>query len=366
MFKIHGGHRPDYFLLTLIFVLTIVGLVVLSSASSELGKKNFNDSYYYLKHQILYGLSFGAAGFLVAYFANYKILKKLALPGLILAIGFLALVFTQFGFSAQGAARWVRIGPATFQPAEFLKLAFIVYIAAWLTNSKMNRNRDFSTGLLPFLVICGVVATLLFLQPATSTVAILMLAGGIVYFLNGAKLRYVLGTAFLGMIVLAMIVYFTPYRLNRVMGFLNPETDVLGSNYQRNQALSTIGSGGLWGEGYGASTKKYSLPEPIGDSVFAVAAGEFGFAGSGTLVVLFGLLVFRLVWIAKNLRDRFGQLMLIGFASLIALQSLVNMAAISGIIPLTGVPLPFISYGGTALAVFLTMGGIAVNVSKHT
>ena len=366
MFRIGRGHRPDYFLLTLIFVLTIAGLVILSSASAELGKKNFNDSYYYLKHQILYGLSFGIAGFVAAYLINYKFLKKLALPGLILAIGFLAMVFTKFGFAAQGASRWVRIGPATFQPAEFLKLALIVYIAAWLTNSKMNRSRDFSSGLFPLLVICGVVAGLLFLQPATSTVVILMLSGGIVYFLEGAKWSHMLGAAVLGLAILILIVSFTGYRMNRIKSFLNPNDDVLGSNFQRNQALSTISSGNLWGEGYGASTKKYSLPEPIGDSIFAVAAGEFGFVGSGALVVLFGLLVFRLIWIAKNLRDRFGQLMLIGFASLIALQSLVNMAAISGIIPLTGVPLPFISYGGTALMVFLTMGGIAVNVSKYS
>ncbi|MFH1246344.1 MAG: FtsW/RodA/SpoVE family cell cycle protein, partial [Candidatus Liptonbacteria bacterium] len=150
------------------------------------------------------------------------------------------------------------------------------------------------------------------------------------------------------------------------MNFMHPEKDTQGSAYQINQALITIGSGNLWGVGYGQSTSKVNyLPAPLDDSIFAVAAQELGFVGAASMVILFGMLVFRLLYIARRTRDKYGHLLLIGFASIIALQSLVNMCAISGILPLTGVPLPFISYGGTALSAFLTMMGISANISRY-
>jgi len=166
---------------------------------------------------------------------------------------------------------------------------------------------------------------------------------------------------------LTLIVYFTPYRLNRVMGFFKGEKDSQGSGYHLNEALIAMGSGGLGGVGFGESkTKTNYLPAPIDDSIFAVAGEELGFIGAGSLVAIFGVLVFRVFWLSRNLRDQFGQLLIVGFVSIIAIQSIMNISAISGIIPITGVPLPFISYGGTALAVFLTMGGIIGNISKYT
>ena len=165
---------------------------------------------------------------------------------------------------------------------------------------------------------------------------------------------------------MAAVIYLTPYRRARITGFLHPTEDAQGQNYQVNQALIAIGSGGMTGVGYGQSASKTSvLPAVIDDSIFAVVAEELGFAGACTLVVLFCLFTFRLFWLSKRIADRFGKFLLIGFGTVIALQAFVNMASISGIIPLTGVPLPFISYGGTALAVFLTMSGIALNVSKY-
>jgi len=164
-----------------------------------------------------------------------------------------------------------------------------------------------------------------------------------------------------------VVIFATPYRMTRIMGFLNQSADTENRNYHVNQALIAIGSGGLTGVGYGQSTlKASSLPAPTDDSIFAVIAGELGFIGAGAVVALFAALTLRLFWLAKRTRDNFGKLILIGFGAIIALQSLTNMAAISGLIPLTGVPLPFVSYGGTALAVFLTMSGIAANVSKYT
>ncbi len=360
------SHQPDYFLASTILLLLVAGLVILTSASSELGRIKFGDSFYYLKHQIMFGLSLGLAGFLAAYFIPYKRYKNAAFALLIFSIILLALVFTQLGVTAGGASRWLRFGPLVFQPAEFVKLAFILYLAAWLSNTKMNRDKDFWTGFMPFILISGFIAALLVLQPATSTVMILMGAGMVMYFISGAKLSHIAIVIMAGIAGLSLVILSTPYRLQRVMTFFNHEKDASGAAYQINQSLNAIGSGGLFGVGYGRSTTKIgSLPGPIDDSIFAVAAEELGFVGAGFLVILFGLLVFRLFWLARNLRDKFGQLILVGFGSLVAFQSLVNMGAISGLLPLTGVPLPFISYGGTALAVFLTLSGIVLNISKY-
>lgn len=361
------GHNPDQFLLTLIFILVAFGLAMLASASSDLGKIKFNDSYYYLKHQIYYGLFIGIAGFTAGYFIHYQRLRKFAFPLLLLGIVGLALVFTRFGLQAGNANRWLRLGPISFQPAELMKLFFVVYLAAWLSNPKAKRAQDLEGGLFPFALISGFIAILLVLQPATSTMAILLGTGFVVYFLDGAKLKYLFIVFLIGIVCLAGVVYITPYRRARISGFLNKQVDTQGQNYQASQALIAIGSGGLTGVGYGQSATKVGyLPAPIDDSIFAVIAEELGFVGAASLVTLFGVLVFRLFWLAKKTRDRFGQMLLIGFGTVIAFQSIVNMASISGLLPLTGVPLPFISYGGTALAVFLAMMGIAVNVSKYT
>jgi len=365
--RLKTGHRPDYFLAALIVILAVAGLVILSSASSDLGKIKFNDSYYYLKHQLIYGVLPGLVGLFIAYKFTYQHYRKFAFLLLLLNLGLLALVFTSFGVAAGGASRWLRFGPLTFQPAELLKLTFIIYLAAWLTNPRVSRIQNLSEGLVPFMVICGLVGGLLLLQPATSTVVILIGTGLVIYFLSGAQLKHLILVAVLGVVALGIIIYGTPYRRERIQSFFNRSQNTQSSGYQLNQALTAIGSGGLTGVGYGQSTSKVSyLPAPTDDSIFAVAAQELGFVGAGGLIALFGLLVFRLMWLARSVRDRFGQLLLIGFGFIIAFQSIVNMGAISGLIPLTGVPLPFVSYGGTALAVFLTMMGISLNVSKYS
>ena len=362
-----AGHRPDYFFLAIVFVLTVFGLAMLASASSDLGKTQFNDSYYFIRHQIYNGLSVGVIGFILGYTIYYGRLKKFALPLLIVSIIALTLVFTKFGLTIRNTNRWLKLGPISFQPAEIRKLAFVVYLAAWLANSKLKRAANFLEGLLPFALVSGFIAVLLLLQPATSTVAILLGTGIVMYFLSGAGLKYVLAIVLLMVVGFGVVIFATPYRMTRIMGFLNQSADTENRNYHVNQALIAIGSGGLTGVGYGQSTlKASSLPAPTDDSIFAVIAGELGFIGAGAVVALFAALTLRLFWLAKRTRDNFGKLILIGFGAIIALQSLTNMAAISGLIPLTGVPLPFVSYGGTALAVFLTMSGIAANVSKYT
>jgi cell division protein FtsW len=356
--------RPDYFFLAILFALVVFGLAMLVSASSALGQSQFNDSYFYLKHQLMYGLLPGIAGFLLGYFMSYEHWKKVALPLLAVGIVCLALVFTHFGLVLNGTNRWLRFGPIQFQPAEIVKLIYILYVAAWLSNAKLKREHDIRRGLIPFLIVSGVIAGLLILQPATSTVAILLGSGLVVYFASGAPKRYLVGIILLAIFIITAVVYVTPYRRARILGFLNQSANTQGENYQVNQALIAIGSGGLWGVGYGQSAAKANLPAVIDDSIFAVIGQELGFVGTAVLIVLFCLFAVRLFWDARRVSDRFGRLLLIGIGTIVSVQAFVNIASTAGVIPLTGVPLPFVSYGGTALAAFLMMSGIAANVTK--
>ena len=365
-FSGRGEHSPDYVIVSCVFILIIFGLVMLASASSDLGKVKFNDSYFYLKHQLMYGLSIGIIGFYLASKFYYRNYEKIATPLLFFSLFILLLVFTSLGKTSGGATRWLQFGSFVFQPSELLKITFIFYLASWLRGSS-NRQKSFWAGFVPFMIISGIVAILLIMQPSTSFSVILMIVALMVYFVSGAKVSYIFSAVALGLIILAILFYSAPYRLERVKTFLNPEINPQSSSYQINQAMIAIGSGGLWGKGFGKSvTKISSLPQPIDDSIFAIIAEELGFVGTMFLISIFITLVIRTFILSKKITDDFGKLLLVGFGSLIAIQVFINMGAISGLLPLTGMPLPFISYGGTALAVFMTISGIMVNISKYS
>lgn len=355
----------DYFIIATTVLLVIFGLVILASASSHMAQIKFGDSYYYLKHQLLSGLILGILGFFLGARIYYRYLEKMAIPLLVIGVLLLLLVYTPLGVGAGGATRWIAIGPITFQPSEILKFIFVIYLAAWLSHNK-ERQHAVLGGLLPFLIILGVVLFVLVKQPATSNAAILAITAIAMYFFSGARLTHIISIAILVLLAFGLMIYLTPYRWDRIKAFLNPEANPQTTGYQANQAKIAIGAGGLWGVGYGQSTTKIRyLPEPIHDSIFAVAAEEFGFIGSLALVGLLLMLVLRMFFVARHVKDKFGQLLMIGFGLLIALQSFVNVGAISGLLPLTGVPLPFISYGGTSLVIFMTIIGIANNIAKH-
>jgi len=359
------GKRPDYLIVICIAVLVLFGLAMLASASSNLGKTKFGDSYYYLKHQMIYGFSVGLVGFFIGAKIFYRRYRPFALFFLLGTIVLLLLVFTPLGVETNGATRWLAIGPLTFQPSELLKITFVMYLAAWLSRSS-ERDRSFWRGFVPFAIVIIGTSLLLLKQPTTSTVVLLMGTVLVVYFISGAKLRYIFGFAGTAAALLIAVTIVTPYRFERVRNFFEPQVDVQAGGFHLNQAKIAIGSGGLSGVGFGQSTTKLNyLPEPVGDSIFAIIAEEFGFIGGTALVAVFATLVLRFFILARRSRDKFGQLLLIGFGSVVALQTFLHIGAISGLIPLTGTPLPFISYGSTALAVFMTMGGIAVNVSKY-
>ena len=356
---------PDYLFIGLLAALVVFGIVMLASASSDLAKLRFGDSYYYLKHQIYFGLLPGIVGFFAAFFIPFRKFEKFAIPLLVISIIFLILVFTPFGLKIKGSDRWLAFGPLTFQPGEIIKLTFLIFLGSWISRDK-ERIKSFIKGLVPFLILIGAVMGLLVAQPSTSIAVIIFLASGAMYFAAGARFRFLFAAGAILVAVVGAITLVTPYRMERIMTYLHPDSDPLGATYHINQAVTAIGSGGLFGVGYGQSTTKLKyLPEPIGDSIFAVIGEELGFIGALALILVFTLFTLRGFAIARRTPDTFGRLLVIGFMSLLGVQIFINIAAISGIIPLTGVPLPFVSYGGTALAVFLTMCGIVANISRY-
>src|SRR3989344_8708762 len=281
------SRKPDYVILFCLAALIVFGFIMLASASSNLGQTRFGNPNYYLNHQLLYGFIPGFFGFLIGYFLYYRYWQKAAIFFGILSVVLLFLVFTPLGFNAGVAERWVRLGPVTFQPAEVVKLTFILYLAAWLGGS-IDRAKSFRKGFMPFLAVSGLVSLLLLKQPATSTVAILMGSAAVIYFISGAKWSYIIGFFLLVATIFALVIYFTPYRLNRILNYINPAASPEGGGYHLSQALIAIGSGGWFGVGFGQSTTKINfLPEPIGDSIFAVIAEELGFVGSSILILIF-------------------------------------------------------------------------------
>jgi len=362
-----GGHI-DSLLFAAVFLLVVVGLVMLVSASSELGVKRFGDPYYYLKQQLYKGILPGAVFFVVALFVYYRVYQKLALALFLISLFLALLVFSPLGHSSGGSERWLALGgPITFQPAELMKITFVLYLAAWLSNPRTNRRGSLFEGLLPLVLVTALAAGILVIQPATSTVAILVASGIAMYFLAGAKLRYVTFMVCACATGLVLLILFAGgYRLDRVKTFLGIGTDPLRDGYHVSEAVTTIGSGGLTGMGFGQSPAKSGrLPAVVNDSIFAIIASEFGFLGSAVIVSLFGFLVTRMLILARRMRDTFGRLVLAGFGVIIGIQVFVHIAALSGTLPLTGIPLPFISLGGTAMVVFLTMMGISLNISKY-
>lgn len=270
------------------------------------------------------------------------------------------------GISIKGAERWLKVGSFTIQPSEILKFSFLLYLASWLSSST-KKTKSLLEGFLPFLIIVSIVGILLAFQPSTGTLGILLLVAAVLYFFSGARLSFIALITIIGVVAFFALISIAPYRTQRFLTFLYPELEPLGMGYHTNQALIAIGSGGLWGKGFGSGIVKAKfLPEAMGDSIFAVLAEELGFLGVVFLVSLYLLLFLRGIRIIRNLADQFGRLLVAGFIFLVLIQAFINMAAIAGLIPLTGITLPFISYGGTSLAMLLIMMGVVANVSKHT
>lgn len=360
---------PDYILIGLTIILLILGILILSNVSASISLKKFGNTYYFLNHQILFGIIPGLILALIFFKIPLHFLRKWFLIVVLINLILLAMVFLpKIGMSFGGATRWVSFGPISFQPSEFLKLTFILYLASWL-NSRVNpkTKKEFSQTFIAFLIIIGLVSLLLIFQPNISTLGIIVLIASLMYFSAGTPLWHSILILLIGLGGLFILIKTASYRLSRWLVFLKPETDPLGIGYQIKQVLIAVGSGGIFGLGLGMSLQKFGfLPKPMSDTIFAIFSEETGFIGATILVFLFLIFFWRGFKISKEAKDRFSQLTALGITCWIILQSFLNIGSMIGILPLTGVPLPFISYGGSHLVAELIGVGILFNISRET
>lgn len=360
-------HAPDYIFVALFAFIAIFGIVMLSSVSSAVAFQRFGDSLYYVKHQLFYGFIPGIFVCLALSMIDYRLYKKFAFPIFLVSILLLLAVFTPLGTSFGGARSWINLGGLlTFQPSEIVKLAFIIYLAAWLERRDTKVIKDFSDGFVPFLISLGIIMGLILLQPDVGTMSIIVMVALMIYFVAGASIKHLIGFGIAGIAGLAFLIKIAPYRAARFTVFLHPELDPQGIGYHINQALLAIGSGGLFGLGFGYSRQKHLyLPEVIGDSIFAIIAEELGFLVVAIILLVLLGLIFRGYHIARNSPDQFGKLVVAGIISWIGFQSFVNISAMVGLLPITGLPLPFMSYGSSSLVVLFAAMGIVINISRQ-
>ncbi|OGZ07152.1 MAG: hypothetical protein A3C93_06145 [Candidatus Lloydbacteria bacterium RIFCSPHIGHO2_02_FULL_54_17] len=355
----------DRLFLGIVLTLLIAGLFVFVSAamgSLTRGESLFNNI---VIGQVVFGFLGGGCALALVSRIKYSLLRKHALAILAFTIFLTALVFVPgVGMEHGGATRWIDLKFITFQPGELLKFGLVVYLAAWLSLFH-RRIRSPYFGIVPLVVFFLIAAVLLLAQPDFGTFAIAMAAGVAMFITAGAAMRDLLLLGLIGLIAFAGMAISRPYFLERISTFLHHD-DFQGSGYQVRQALIAVGSGGLLGRGFGQSVQKFNfLPEAHGDSVFAVAAEEFGFWGTTLLVLLYLLFALRGLWIGAHAPDMFGGLLAIGLVTLITAQSFINIGSMLNLLPLTGVPLIFISHGGTALLVAMAEVGIILNISRY-
>lgn len=366
------AQKPDFILLAAVAAALLLGVMILSSASATMAQVKYGDSYYLIRHQLIFGVLPGLLAGVLAYKIPLSWMRKLAPPLLLISIVLLFLIFVPgFGFSAGGAKRWIHLGFATIQPAEILKPVFILYLASWLASrterklSGKNSGQEFQNTLVAFIVVVGLIGLLLLKQPDMSTFGVVALTACVMYFLAGTPIKHSLFIVFAGFLSLVVLVWLAPYRADRLTSWLSPESDPLGKGYQSGQALIVVGSGGIFGQGFGASSQKYTfLPELIGDSIFAPYAHELGFVGGAALIVIFAVFAWRGFAVVRRSRNKFESLAAAGITFWITVQAIINIAAAARMVPLGGIPLPFISYGGTAMIVELAAVGLLLNISR--
>lgn len=360
------AHAPDYILFGVTIFLLVLGLFVMASASLVISSTRFGSEYHLLLRQFV-GVGVGALLFYATWRIRYTVWKSCAPLLLILSLVLMVMVFLPAtGLEFKGAKRWVDFKIISIQPSEIFKLTFVMYLAAWL-EAKRRAVAHVYAGLLPFALMLGIVSALFVLQPDIGTLGVLVLTSLLLFFIGGGRVSHIALLITLGIIALAIVVAMQPYRKDRLMVFLHPDEDTQGIGYQLNQSLIAIGSGGAIGRGFGMSRQKFNyLPEPAGDSIFAIYGEEFGFAGSMVLITAFLILFWRGMRISSRAPDGFGKLLAAGITLLIIVQAFINIAAISGVLPLTGLPLTFISFGSTALVIHLASMGILMNISRYT
>ncbi|WP_026906028.1 stage V sporulation protein E [Paucisalibacillus globulus] len=357
--------KPDYILLTIILLLLSIGIIMVYSSSYIWADYKFNDSFYFVKRQVLFA-GVGVAGMFFFMYIPYSNWAKYAKIILLVCFGLLLIVLIPgVGLTRGGAQSWIGIGAFSIQPSEFMKLGLIIFLSVFLSKNQKYIT-SFKKGFLPALLLVFTAFGLIMLQPDLGTGMVLVLTCMIMIFVSGARISHFIGLGVLGLLGFALLIISAPYRISRITAFLNPWEDPLGDGFQIIQSLYAIGPGGLMGVGLGNSLQKYFyLPEPQTDFIFAILGEELGFMGGTLLLVLFILLFWRGIRIALESPDSFGRFLSLGIVSMLTVQVMINISVVIGLIPVTGITLPFLSYGGSSLTLTLCSVGILLNISRN-
>ncbi len=358
--------RGDRALLLAVGALTAFGLIMVFSASEVQGWLWFHNPAYYFEHQLIW-LSLGLVLLFAAARIDYHRLRPLAWPlGVVTVVLMVLVLLPHFGVEVNGARRWLRLGPLQMQPAELAKIAAIVFMALWLERHR-DRLSSLENGVVPFLALLGFTILLVILERDLGTT--LIVAGILLaqFLVAGGRKRHVLLLALIMALCVYLFIRMEPYRLHRILAFVDPWSDPLNTGFQAIQSVVALGSGGFAGLGLGHSIQKYQwLPFAHTDFIFAIVGEETGLLGTSAVLALFGLFAYRGYRVALKAPDAFGSLLACGVTTWIALQALINIAAVTVTLPTTGIPLPFISYGGSSLAITLLAVGILLNVSTQS
>jgi cell division protein FtsW len=356
---------PDFLLIILTFSLLAIGLIMVYSASAIWAEYKFHDSFFFAKRQLL----FASAGVIAMFFImNIDYWTWRDWSKVLIIVCFLLLVLVLIpgiGMVRNGSRSWIGVGAFSIQPSEFMKLAMIAFLAKYLSENQKNIT-SFKRGLLPALTLVFLAFGMIMLQPDLGTGTVMVGTCIAMIFVAGARISHFIGLGILGLAGFAALVLSAPYRIKRITSFLNPWEDPLGSGFQIIQSLYAIGPGGLFGLGLGQSRQKFFyLPEPQTDFIFAILAEELGFIGGSLVLLLFSLLLWRGVRIALGAPDLYGSFLAIGIISMVAIQVMINIGVVTGLVPVTGITLPFLSYGGSSLTLMLMAIGVLLNISKH-
>jgi len=374
--------KLDYYILGTVGVLLTLGILTLAGVSAGFSQERFGNTTYFLFHQILVGIIPGLILGYLAFRIPLGVFKKYSLYLMLFAIALMLSVFIPgLGIISGGAPRWLNLGLATFQPSELLKLAFVIYFSAWLINpakrerfikdsknigkSLAHRFKNELMGLVPFIMVLGIIVILLLLQSDMSTLVVFIAIAVVMYWTANTPLWHTASIISICTAGILLLIQFAPYRMRRILIFLHPNLDPMGMGYQLKQIMIAVGSGGLFGLGLGESVQKFGfIPQTMADSIFAIYAEELGFIGTFILVALFAFLFYRGFLLFIRSKDNFAKFLAIGITFWICFQAFFNISAMIAILPLTGIPLPFISYGGSHIILELVAIGLLLNVSR--
>jgi len=362
---ISGFAKFDRYILIAVGLLLAIGILMVYSASNAFSRDQNGDSLYYLKRQLMF-CCLGISLMFCAMIPSYEMYENLAWVLLGISAILLVLVYIpKIGVNINGSNRWIKIGNLSFQPVEFAKLAIIIYIARFL-NQKAEDVKTFKKGILPVLLVVSLFLGLICAQPDFGSVVLIAILTFLLLFVGGAKIRHLAAISLVGLVFIALGVVCARYRITRILTFLDPWSDPKGTGYHTIQSYLALGSGGIWGTGIGAGIQKlHYLPTPHTDSIFSVIGEELGFFGTTLVIVLFMVVVWRGIVIARKTEDRFASFLAIGISCMIGFQALINMGVATGSLPTKGITLPFISSGGSSLVVCFISIGILLNISRN-